>query len=117
MIHVWECNKCGAQAENNSGDFAPQGWIITRRGPGWVKVMCPYCAQQRSAMRWNDVSRDSRKPPSMAQQRSAMRWNNVGNGMRGSSTGESSSIIKGCISWLGYLVGGLIIAVILIILF
>lgn len=37
--------------------------------------------------------------------------------MRGSSTGESSSIIKGCISWLGYLVGGLIIAVILIILF
>lgn len=37
--------------------------------------------------------------------------------MRGSSTGGSSSIIKGCISWLGYLVGGLIIAVILVILF
>lgn len=92
---VWECETCGAQAESNSRYTAPQGWIITRRGYGWMKVMCPYCAQQRSAMRWN----------------------NVGNGMRGSSTGGSSSIIKGCISWLGYLVGGLIIAVILVILF
>lgn len=93
--HLWECEKCGAQAQSHSGYTPPQGWIITRQGYGWKEVMCPYCAQQRSAMRWN----------------------NVGNGMRGSSTGESSSIIKGCISWLGYLVGGLIIAVILIILF
>lgn len=100
--YYFTCEGCGSDGVSYSDDIPPQGWIITRRHyGGWgigrvqLEVMCPYCAQQRSAMRWN----------------------NVGNGMRDSSTGESSSIIKGCISWLGYLVGGLIIAVILIILF
>ena len=91
------CEECGAQGYSQDRYHPPQGWIITRAHSPCVpmKCLCPYCAQQRSAMRWN----------------------NVGNGMRGSSTVESSSIGKGCISWLGYLVGGLIIAVILTILF
>ena len=93
------CAACGSRGYSYSRDEAPPGWIITRPSRlisgADLKCICPYCAQQRAAMRWN----------------------NVGNGMRGSSTGGSSSIIKGCISWLGYLVGGLIIAVILVILF
>ena len=83
-------------------NIPPQGLIVTHTdygisgmGHAKHKYICPYCAQQKSAMRWN----------------------NVGNGMHGSSTGESSSGIKSCISCLGYLVGGFIISVILIILF
>lgn len=100
---TWRCEKCGARGVSDSSNQPPQGWIITHTdyygvfgdGPADHKCMCPYCAQQRSAMRWN----------------------NVGNGMRSSSTGESSSGIERCFSCLGYLVGGLVIGVILIILF
>ena len=91
------CKECGGQGYSQDRYHAPNGWIITRRADGMfhLECLCPYCAQQRSAMRLN----------------------NVGNGMRSSSTGESSSDIKSCISCLGYLVGGFIISVILIILF